>query len=116
MIPSPEELGPGGANVPLTSAQARKKTKRLFTALCLASILIAALHCWVGRHSMNPDAVTYMDIADAYRGGHWKAALNPHRSPVYSWLLAPALALTQASPDAEFPAVHAVNFLIFLAA
>ena len=99
----------------LTNALDRKNYKRLAAVLWLACILLAALHCWVGRYSMNPDGVTYMDISDAYRGGHWKAALNPHRSPVYSWLLAPALALTQASPDAEFPAVHAVNFLIFLA-
>ena len=108
MISNPEDLDPAGA-------PARKKTKRLVTALWLVSILIAALHCWVGRHSMNPDGVTYMDISDAYRGAHWKAALNRHRSPFYSWILTPALALTQASPDAEFPAVHAVNFLVFLA-
>jgi hypothetical protein len=65
---------------------------------------------------MNPDGVTYMDISDAYREGHWKAAFNRHRSPLYSWLLTPALALTQSSPEVEFTAVHAVNFLIFVAA
>jgi 4-amino-4-deoxy-L-arabinose transferase-like glycosyltransferase len=90
------------------------KTRRLVAALWLVSILLAALHSWVGRHAMNPDGVTYMDISDAYRAGHWKAALNSYRSPLYSWILAPALAFTQASPDAEFGAVHAVNFLIFL--
>src|SRR6476646_1488755 len=92
------------------------KTRRLVAALWLVSILLAALHSWVGRHAMNPDGVTYMDISDAYRAGHWKAALNSYRSPLYSWLLLPALAVTQASPDTEFAAVHAVNFLIFLAA
>src|ERR1035441_6838255 len=107
------DTAPGSAS--LISALDRKRTKRLVTALWIASILIAALHCWVGRHSMNPDGVTYIDISDAYRGGHWKAALNRHRSPFYSWLLAPALAVTQDSPDAEFAAVHAVNFLIFVA-
>jgi 4-amino-4-deoxy-L-arabinose transferase-like glycosyltransferase len=63
---------------------------------------------------MNPDGVTYMDISDAYRRGHWAAAMNSYRSPVYSWILAPAMALTQATPDAEFGAVHAVNFIIFV--
>ena len=108
------DTAPGSAS--LISALDRKRTKRLVTALWIASILIAALHCWVGRHSMNPDGVTYMDIADAYRLGHWKAALNSYRSPLYSWILVPALALTQDSPDAEFSSVHAVNFLVFLVA
>ena len=65
---------------------------------------------------MNPDGITYMDISDAYRAGHWIAAINSYRSPAYSWILAPALALTDVKPDAEFAAVHAVNFLIFLVA
>lgn len=110
------DLDPAPPGAVLTSALERKTTKRLVTALWLACILMAALHCWLGRHDMNPDGVIYMDISDAYLGGQWKAALNSYRSPLYSWLLAPALALTQASPDAEFAAVHAVNFLIFLAA
>ena len=112
----PPDPGPAAAVVPPAGAVERKKTMRLVTALWLASILLGAAHGWVGRHSMNPDGVTYMDISDAYRGGHWKAALNSYRSPLYSWMLAPALALTQASPGAEFAAVHAVNCLIFLAA
>lgn len=70
------DLDPAAAGVLLPSALERKKTKRLLTALWLASILIAALHCWVDRHSINPDGVTYMDISDAYRAGHWTAALN----------------------------------------
>ena len=110
------DLDPAAASASLSSARELSKTRRLLTALWVASILLAALLCWFGRHSMNPDGVTYMDIADAYRLGHWKAALNSYRSPLYSWILVPALALTQDSPDAEFSSVHAVNFLVFLVA
>jgi hypothetical protein len=91
----------------------RNETKRLVILVWLLSILLAAIHCWFGRHTMNPDGVTYMDISDAYRAGHWKEALNGYRSPLYSWILLPALAI-EASPEAEFARVHAVNFLIFL--
>ena len=117
LIPTnPSDPGTTVDGALLTSALERNKTKRLVTALWIASILMAVLHCWVGRHAMNPDGVTYMDIADAYRVGHWKAALNSYRSPLYSWMLVPAMALTQASPEAEFAAVHTVNFLVFLVA
>jgi hypothetical protein len=104
------------ASVPLPGALERKKTKRLLAAVWMASILIAALHCWAGRYSMNPDGVAYLDASDAFRRGDWKTALNRFRSPFYPWMLTPALALTQSSPESEFPAVHAVNSLIFLVA
>lgn len=114
MLTNPRVSPPAPSEVSLTCALERKKTRRCVTALWSVSILVAAIHSWIGRHSMNPDGVTYMDISDAYRGGHWIAALNSYRSPAYSWILAPALALTDVTPDAEFAAVHAVNFLIFL--
>jgi 4-amino-4-deoxy-L-arabinose transferase-like glycosyltransferase len=111
---NPQDLNFSAA-LPFDNALERSRLRRLTVALFLLSILFAGLHCWLGRHSMNPDGVTYMDISDAYRKGQWKDALNSYRSPLYSWMLTPALAITQDRPDSEFAAVHAVNFLIFLA-
>jgi hypothetical protein len=81
-----------------------------------AALLLCGLHAWTARHTMNPDGVSYLDLADAYRRGEWSAALNAYWSPLYSWLLAGALALVHPSAYWEFALVHAVNLLIFLAA
>jgi len=71
---------------------------------------------------MNPngpggaDGVSYIDIAAAYARGDWAHALNAYWSPLYSWLLALAFRLLRPSAAAEFPVVHLVNLLIFVAA
>jgi hypothetical protein len=88
--------------------------KRLICFFWFIAIILAALYGWSGRQAMNPDGMSYLDIADAYRRGDWKAAVNGYWSPLYSWLLAIALYLLKPSPYWEFSVVHLVNFLIFL--
>ncbi len=82
---------------------------------CLA-VALCALHAYVARHTMNPDGVSYLDIADACAQGHWAACLNPYWSPLYPWLLAGALTLLHPSAYWECAVVHGVNFLLFLGA
>ncbi|MFA6560296.1 MAG: hypothetical protein WCV00_00125 [Verrucomicrobiia bacterium] len=82
-------------------------------------VLIGALgliHTWAGRHYMNPDGVSYLDIGDAYFRGDWALAINSYWSPLYSWLMGAALAIFQPSAFWEFAFVHLVNFAIFLGA
>ena len=83
----------------------------LAAALGLVQAVAAAL-----RYSMNPDGISYIELGQAWWRGDWQAALNAYWSPLYSWLLGLALQVAEPSPRWEFPLVHTVNFLIYLAA
>jgi len=81
-----------------------------------AAAIMGALYAWIGRHAMNPDGVSYLDMADSYLRGDWGSAINAYWSPFYSWLLGLAMFILKPSPYWEFPVVHLVNFVIFLGA
>jgi 4-amino-4-deoxy-L-arabinose transferase-like glycosyltransferase len=86
----------------------------LVSAACpIIALSLGALQAWGGRHLMNPDGVSYIDIADAYSRGEWPAALNSYWNPLYSWILAIAFKIGRPSPSWEFQLVHAVNFAIY---
>src|ERR1700704_821838 len=87
------------------------RTLFLFTAA-----LMGLIQAWVGRFSMNPDGVSYLDIGDQLRQGNWHAFLNGYWSPLYGSLLGLAMAIAKPSPFWEFPVVHLVNFLTHLTA
>src|SRR3989442_15560396 len=82
--------------------------------LVLASVILGAVHDWVGRYSMNPDGVSYLDMGDAFVRRDWVNALNAYWSPLYGWLLGIVVNAVKPPPKCEFPLVHLVNFLIFL--
>jgi hypothetical protein len=77
-------------------------------------IVAGALQAWSNRHAMNPDGVSYLDLARAVSEGGLGDAVNAYWSPLYPWLL--GLALVLLRPDAfwEFSVAHAVNLGIFL--
>jgi hypothetical protein len=87
---------------------------RLFAWLVITAI--GAVYAWAGRHAMNPDGISYLDIADAYSRGDWSMAINRHWSPLYPLLLAAALWVLKPAPYAEFATVQLLNFIIFLGA
>jgi hypothetical protein len=90
--------------------------KRLHWAFTGALAAVAAVQAWQSRHFMNGDGVAYLDMATNYLEGQWRAAMTAYWPPLYSWILAVGLGLLRPSPEWEFPAVHAVNFGIFLGA
>jgi hypothetical protein len=62
---------------------------------------------------MNPDGLSYLDLAsEAFTGGPSKL-LNGLWSPGYPALISVALFLFHPSPSQEFPLTHVVNFLAF---
>jgi hypothetical protein len=85
-------------------------------AFRVTAVALALLHLWAAAasHSMNPDGVSYLDIGDAYFRGDWEAAISTVWSPLYSWILGAALWLLRPPMQWEFPAVHLVNFVVFL--
>ncbi len=64
---------------------------------------------------MNPDGISYLDLGDAFAKHDWAHAVNAWWSPGYPWILGIAVNLVGPSPRFEFPLVHIVNFLIFIA-
>jgi len=65
---------------------------------------------WAERFSMTPDGTCYLDIASAYLRGDWHNAVNSYWSPLFSWLLALALAIFHPTPYWESTLLHLVNF------
>jgi 4-amino-4-deoxy-L-arabinose transferase-like glycosyltransferase len=86
---------------------------RLILAFAVAFGLIDAV---ASRNSMGPDGISYLDIADALRQGHWSALFNPLWSPMYPFLLSIGFRIFHPSPYWEFTVVHFVNLFIYLGA
>ena len=86
------------------------------TATWLTVIVLGFLHAWAGRHVIEPDGVSYLDVADKYLAGDWRWAINAYWSPLYSWLLGLALLVGRPTSYWEYPLVHLVNFLVYVSA
>jgi len=90
--------------------------RRLRIGLWIAAALLGFVHIWANRHFLNEDALSYLDIADAYLRRDWSNAINSYWSPLYSWLLALALIIVKPSPYWKFAVLHIVNFGLYLVA
>jgi hypothetical protein len=65
---------------------------------------------------LDPDGISYLDIADAYLRRDWQMAINAMWSPLYSWILALVMLFVSPSPSWEFAIVRLLNFAIYVAA
>lgn len=80
---------------------------------CVICLACAGVLAWDNRHFMNPDGLSYLDLAsEALRGGPAKL-LNGYWSPGYPALISIALLIFHPHPSHEFPLIHLVNFVIF---
>lgn len=93
-----------------------KNERHLEILLIGIAVVLGALHAWVGRYTMNPDGISYLDIGDAFWRGDLAMAVNAYWSPLYAWLIGFALYIIRPSLYGEFAAVHLVNFFIFAGA
>jgi hypothetical protein len=80
----------------------------------LLALALGFLQAWKMRFVIDHDAVSYLDMGDAYFRGDWKMALNGYFNPFYAWLLGLALRLFHPGPEWEYPLVHLVGYLIFI--
>jgi 4-amino-4-deoxy-L-arabinose transferase-like glycosyltransferase len=94
----------------------RRLTLRVAAIACLVSCCLVVLDLWDSRNLFDPEGITFLDMADAYRRGDWRAALIGLWSPLYPWLLALMMIFFNPSAQWEFTAVHALNFFIYLVA
>ena len=76
-------------------------------------LLWAAILAWVGRDAMNPDGLSYLDMATGSINQGPAQLINGYWSPGYPALIALAALLFQPYPRQEFPLVHAANFVAF---
>jgi hypothetical protein len=83
----------------------------LWSAVCAT---VGGALAWMGRNGMNPDGISYIDMADAAVKGDSSALVSSYWSPAYPALIAIWLRIVRPPPAAEFTAVHLLNFLIFL--
>ncbi len=78
------------------------------------AVVLGFCHVWADHHYLtNADAMSYLDIAEAYLRKDWHTAVSAYWSPLYSWFIALAL-LAKPSPYWKFVVVHLVNFAIYL--
>src|ERR1035437_1946521 len=98
----------------MTNRMASCKRLRIF--FWCAAIALGAADVWATRFTMNPDGISYLDIGAAYWRGDLHTAINAYWSPLYSWILGFFLKVLKPSAYWEYPVVHLVNFLIYVAA
>jgi 4-amino-4-deoxy-L-arabinose transferase-like glycosyltransferase len=92
-----------------------KQLRRLEVGFWLLAILLGFFHTWADHHYLvNADAMSYLDIAEAYLRREWSTAVNAYWSPLYSWLIALALLVFKPSPYWKFAVLHLVNFGMYL--
>ncbi len=92
----------------------RRLTLRVAAIACVVSCCLVAVDLWDHREQFDPEGITYLDMADAYRRGDWRAALVGNWSPLYAWLLALMMLFFNPSAQWEFTAVHVLNYFIYL--
>ena len=106
-------------NVPpcadVASPASRRAVRNLTLFFWVFAIILFAVQAWTSRFSMSWDGIQYLDDANEYFSGNWKAAANSQWSPGYAWLLGAGLRLANTDAFHEFPVVHLINFGIALA-
>ncbi len=88
---------------------------RIRQAGIVIAVVFAAIATWAGRFAMTHDGISYLDMSDAVLRRDWARTVNAHWSPLYPWLLALARFIVGPGPRWEFPTVHFVNLVLFLA-
>jgi len=101
-------------NLDFYSKTERRLMLRVAAIACTVSCCLVVLDLWGNRDRFDPEGITFLDMADAYRHGQWRAALIPAWSPLYPWLLSLMMLFFNPSAQWEFTAVHALNFFIYL--
>lgn len=79
---------------------------------CGICILAAAVLAWDGRYAMDPDGLSYIDMAYLTSTQGWHHLINGYWSPLYPAILS-VVYWFHPSLRHEFPAIQFVNWIIF---
>ncbi len=106
---------PAEANVAITEEVKNRRARQLEVLFWLLAITLGFVHVWADRHYLtNSDAMSYLDLAEAYLRHDWRTALSAYWSPLYPFLIALALWIAKPSSYWKFSVLHLVNFAIYL--
>jgi hypothetical protein len=98
-------------------ARARGVTDKHRSAAAWAiAIVLGAIHTAAYRFYVNPDGLSYIDLASLYARGDWQAAVNGYWSPVYPFVIGMVFRVMEPSSYWEAPLVHAVGFGAYIVA
>ena len=64
---------------------------------------------------MNPDGISYIEMAREFAAGDSSALVNGYWSPLYPFAVGLALRVTDPGPAWEAGVAHLVNLLIYIA-
>ncbi|MEQ8541864.1 MAG: glycosyltransferase family 39 protein [Coleofasciculus sp. D1-CHI-01] len=93
----------------------KKKLFLIKAIFWLIAIILGLLQAWSNRYSLSTgDAISYLDIGEAYFQGDWQQAVNGYFSPLYSLLLGLSVSVLNPSSYWQFFVVKLVNFTIYL--
>jgi 4-amino-4-deoxy-L-arabinose transferase-like glycosyltransferase len=76
------------------------------------AILLAGALAWDGRYAMNPDGLSYVEMASNALAQGPSHLINGYWSPLYPVLLMSVYAF-HPGPSQEIPAIHLLNWMIF---
>jgi hypothetical protein len=93
-----------------------RRERRWMALLAAASILVAAAFTWYSRYATNADGLSYLDMATNALHGDLRSLLIPNWSPLYPSLIAVVLAVFRPSPAWEVPAIHFLDWGVFVVA
>src|SRR5262249_42235485 len=79
------------------------------SAWIVACLAAAAADAFIGRDAMNPDGISYIDMARAALLVGPRGLVNGYWSPGYPALIAAMLRLIRPGTAAEFAVVHLLN-------
>lgn len=96
-----DSAGAETRNVATASAGWRINWSALVPLIFAAYFVFGLIFAWLYRYQINPDGISYIQIAEQYRLGNWHHAINGYWGPLISWLLVPLLAL-DLSPQVAF--------------
>lgn len=82
--------------------------------LALGTAALCVLFGYASRNALNPDGVSYLDLAARLRAGDWSHVVQGYWSPLYPLLLAVGGAITGRDGQALLGVVHTINTLIAL--
>ena len=103
------------SRVRITSQRHPDRGARTVTIIAWCTALILGLrHAWHGRHTIIGDAISYLDIGDAFARGDWSNAINAYWSPLYAWGLGLAIRVAGRGPEQEFVVIAAVNVVVYV--
>lgn len=86
----------------------------LLRRLLIAAVIgVSALDGWFYRQwNLNPDGVSYFDIARAFAAHGPAALINGYWSPLYPATIGLGLQLFSPGPDWSYPLVRAIGFVV----